>query len=331
MKRVTVLTGGSTAERYVAFAGAAQVVASLRRSGYNVTVVDTVDGPVSPENEIRVLTTEVSHSAPEPGCLAEWRSRELATDAVSLPEITDTNLVFIMLHGDQGEGGDLQGTLDKIGIRYTGSGPQGSVNAMDKDRAKSLMRDAHIPTPDWVMWMDPDTDFSKLGSPFVVKPSRVGSTLGLSIVSDLRDVDKAVRNAQEYDSDVMLESFIPGREFTVGVLGNQPLAVGEIIPKHEIFDYECKYTPGMSQEIFPAAISEASAEKLQHLALDVHEILGLRHFSRVDFIESSDGFFCLEANTLPGMTKTSLLPQSAAAAGFDFDSLCARICSLALS
>lgn len=330
MTKVAVLTGGSTAERDVAFAGAAQVVASLRRSGYDVAVVDTVNGSINRDDEHLVLTPRVSASAPDPAHLANWRSKELATDAIRSPEVTGAALVFIVLHGEQGEGGGLQLELDALGATYTGSGPSGSANAMDKNLAKSIMRDVGIPTPDWVMWTGSNTDYSNLGFPLIVKPSRVGSTLGLSVVKNAGEIDLAVTEALRYDSDVMFESFVSGREFTVGVLGDRVLAVGEIIPEHEIFDYECKYTPGMSQEIFPARISGELEQNLRNLALEVHQALGLRHFSRIDFLESSEGIFCLEANTLPGMTQTSLLPQSAGADGIDFDSLCREICTLAL-
>jgi D-alanine-D-alanine ligase len=164
-----------------------------------------------------------------------------------------------------------------------------------------------------------------------VKPVKVGSTIGLTIVRAPDQVNDAVTAALEYDDEVMLERFIPGREFTVGVLGGEALAVGEIIPSHEIFDYECKYTPGLTKEVFPADVAPAVASEMRRQALLVHRVLKLRDFSRVDFKLAADGVpVCLEANTLPGLTRTSLLPQSASAVGIAFADLCDTICQLAL-
>ena len=176
-----------------------------------------------------------------------------------------------------------------------------------------------------------EADLARLGLPVVVKPSRVGSSVGLSVVRRSSGMLAAVREAQKYDDCVLVEEFIDGSEYTVGVLGDEALAVGEIRPSHETFDYQCKYTEGLCEEIFPAEIDDGLATELRRLALAVHRILKLRDFSRVDFRVSSAGrVFCLEANSLPGMAPTSLLPQSAAAAGITFPELCDRICRLAL-
>jgi len=171
----------------------------------------------------------------------------------------------------------------------------------------------------------------RLGWPVVVKPNRQGSTVGLTVVKRPQDLDAAVELASRYDPEVMIEQFIPGRELTVGILGDEALPVGEIIPKHEIFDYECKYQDGMAEEIFPADLGEDEARAIQLLALKTHRALKLTGYSRVDFRMDADGtFWCLEANTLPGMTATSLLPKAARAAGISFPELCERICELAI-
>jgi D-alanine-D-alanine ligase len=170
----------------------------------------------------------------------------------------------------------------------------------------------------------------EFGWPVVVKPSKQGSTVGLSVVKRAEDYDEAVVVARRYDDEVMIEGFVPGRELTVGVLEGEALAVGEIIPRHEIFDYECKYTPGMSQEIFPADLPPAVTAECRRLGVVAHEALKLGGYSRVDFRLTPAGeLFCLEVNTLPGMTATSLLPQSAAAVGIEFPDLCERICRTA--
>jgi D-alanine-D-alanine ligase len=164
----------------------------------------------------------------------------------------------------------------------------------------------------------------------VVKPSKQGSTVGLTVVKEPGDYDSAVALARQYDDEVMIERFVPGRELTVGVLEGKALAVGEIIPRHEIFDYECKYTPGMSEEIFPAELPARVTEECRRLGLLAHEALKLGGYSRVDFRLTPDAeLFCLEVNTLPGMTATSLLPQAARAVGIDFPELCERICRTA--
>jgi D-alanine-D-alanine ligase len=330
--RVAVLTGGSTPERDVAFAGAAQVVAALRDLGYDVTAVDTTSGEISRADEARYLRPAVGTTPPDRDALARLQANELGSALVALPAVLNADLVFPVLHGRQGEGGELQALLELAGIPYAGSGPLGSGMALDKDVAKRLFRAAGVPTPDWVMWPAAPAEVAALGLPLVVKPSKVGSTVGLTVVERAQALGSAVADAQGYDDEVMLERFVAGREYTVGILGDQALAVGEIIPQHEVFDYECKYTPGMTQEIFPAEIPQALETRLRALSLAAHNALKLRDFSRVDFRVTPGGEpFCLEVNTLPGLTRTSLLPQSAAAVGIDFPALCDTICRRALA
>jgi D-alanine-D-alanine ligase len=202
---------------------------------------------------------------------------------------------------------------------------------MDKDLAKRLFRAAGVPVPAWFMApVAADDVTTALGWPVIVKPSRGGSTVGLTLVKNAKGLDQALELAARYDDEVMAEQFIPGRELTVGILGDVPLPVGEIIPKHELFDYECKYTPGMSEEIFPADLEPSVSRQLQELALTAHRAVKLGGYSRVDFRLSPEGdIFCLEANTLPGMTRMSLLPQAARAAGIEFPELCERLLQLA--
>ncbi len=331
MTAVTVLTGGSTPERDVALAGAAQVVRALRSRGHRVAVVDTAGGTLAPADEERLLRPSVGTAPPSPHALSDLAAREADIDLVRVPEIRSANLVFIVLHGRQGEGGEVQALLDSVAVRYAGSGPLASALAMDKDIAKRLFRDAGIPTPAWSLWPASASRIAALGLPLVVKPSKAGSTVGLTVVHDARDIERAVRTAWAYDDEVILEEFVPGREFTVGVLGDEPLAVGEIIPSHDVFDYECKYTPGLTREIFPAELPAELSERLRALGRAVHRTLKLRDFSRTDFRVGTDGTpQVLEANTLPGVTATSLFPQSAAAVGIGFETLCERICELAL-
>jgi len=329
--RVTVLAGGATPERAVAFAGAAQIVAALRGRGHTVRVVDTTQGLLSDGEEARLLGSAVGSGPSEVGGLAERERAILATGLASLPAVRDADVLFLSVHGGRGEGGTLQALLDVIGVPYTGSGHLASALAMDKNLAKRLLRAAGVPVPAWFMTpVAPDDVTTALGWPVIVKPCRGGSTVGLTLVQNAKGLDAAVAHAAAYDAEVMVEQFIPGRELTVGVLGEVPLPVGEIIPKHELFDYECKYLPGMSQEIFPARLDTTLTRQLQELALTAHRALHLGGYSRIDFRLSPEGdIFCLEANTLPGMTRTSLLPQAARAAGVEFPELCERICELA--
>jgi D-alanine-D-alanine ligase len=249
----------------------------------------------------------------------------------NLPAVRDAEVLFLALHGGRGEDGTLQAVLEVVGIPYTGSGPLGSAMAMDKDISKRLFRMAGIPTADWLMGPVTAAEAGDaLGWPVIVKPSKQGSTVGLTKVNAPQDFDEAVTLAARYDDEVMIEAFIPGRELTVGVLDDQPLAVGEIIPRHEIFDYECKYSPGMAAEIFPADVSSDVAARSGQLSVTAHRVLKLGGYSRVDFRLTPAGeLVCLEVNTLPGMTATSLLPQSARAVGIEFGELCERICRVA--
>jgi D-alanine-D-alanine ligase len=329
--RVTVITGGATAERTVAFAGAAQIVAALRARRHDVYVVDTVTGLLSAEDEGRLLSGAVGTAPPSVEDLDERERALLSNGLAELPVIQGADVLFPCLHGGRGEGGTLQAVLDVIGVPYTGSGALGSALALDKDLSKRLFRAAGVPVPAWFMApVAPEDVTTALGWPVIVKPSKQGSTVGLSLVKQAKDLDAAIQLARQHDDEVMAEQFIPGREFTVGVLGDVPLPVGEIIPKHEIFDYECKYTPGMTEEVFPAKADTQLARQLQELALSAHRALKLGGYSRIDFRVSPEGdIFCLEANSLPGMTGMSLFPQAARAAGMDYGEMCERICTIA--
>jgi D-alanine-D-alanine ligase len=203
---------------------------------------------------------------------------------------------------------------------------------MDKDLSKRLFRSAGVPTADWIMAPVSIGDVERsFGWPVVVKPSKQGSTVGLTVVRHAPDLAAAITLAGSFDDEVMIEKFIAGREFTVGVLDGQALPVGEIIPPGEVFDYQAKYQVGGAREVFPAELAPAEALQLQDYALKAHRVLKLGAYSRIDFRRDVDGgFWCLEANSLPGMTATSLLPQAAKVAGIDFPELLERICKGAI-
>ncbi|HMA41682.1 MAG TPA: D-alanine--D-alanine ligase [Gemmatimonadales bacterium] len=330
--RITVLTGGATAERTVAFAGAAQVVAALRSRGHQVYVVDIASGVLSAEDETKLLVPHVGTELPDTAGLAGAERRMLCGGLAGLAVVQGADVLFPVVHGGAGEGGLLQAVLEMIGVPYTGSGPLGSALAVDKDLSKRLFRDGGVPVPEWRMTppAEPADAAAELGWPVIVKPSKQGSTVGLTLVKRKPDLAMAVAEAARWDDEVMIEQFIPGRELTVGVLGDEALPVGEIIPRHELFDYECKYTPGMSEEVFPAVLEPKIARRLQALAVAAHRALKLGGYSRIDFRLGTKGdIFCLEANNLPGMTGTSLFPQAARAAGIEYPDMCERICRLA--
>ena len=328
--RIAVLTGGATAERAVAFASAAQVVAALRSRGHAVTVVDTVTGPLAAAAEAAALSPAVG--APPDAAVLDARERQFLSETLAtLPEIRDAAVVFLCLHGGRGEGGVVQTLLETIGVPYTGSGPLASALAMDKDLAKRVVRAAGVPVPAWLMAPAAPADVGHhLGWPAIVKPSKQGSSVGLTLVAGPPGLAAAVALARRHDDEVLLEQYVPGREFTVGILADVALPVGEIIPRQGLFDYEAKYTPGASAEVFPASLPPAVAGRLQDAALAAHRALKLGGYSRIDFrLDAAGAIFFLEANTLPGVTGTSLLPQAARAAGIGFPDLCERICRLA--
>ncbi|HET9948084.1 MAG TPA: hypothetical protein VFQ22_04060, partial [Longimicrobiales bacterium] len=195
------------------------------------------------------------------------------------------------------------------------------------------LRDAGIPTPPWMTGCPSAEDVERrLGLPVIVKAASAGSSLRLVLAHDHAELERAIEESRTWNDVVIFETYVRGRELTVGVLGDQALAVGEIVPEHELFDYECKYQPGKAREIFPAAIRPDLAKRVQRLALRVHAALRLRDYSRIDFMVDTEGVpWCLEANAAPGMTATSLLPQSARSVGIDFPALCERIATLAKS
>jgi D-alanine-D-alanine ligase len=329
--KVAVLFGGTSQERDVSLASGAQVVRALREGGHDVVPVDTATGVLDAAAEQKLLRGVVPQVLPEEAELDLLRTGD-ATALTKAPELRDVEVFFLALHGGSGEDGTLQALLDLTGLPYTGSGMLGSALAMDKDIAKRLMTLAGVPTPRWLMAPVLLEDVEEhIGFPCIIKPSKQGSTVGLTVVRSAAEVEPAVDFAARYDDEVMIEAFVAGRELTVPILGGDALPVGEIITKNEIFDYESKYQPGGAEEIFPADLTGPEAVAIQSLALKTHHALKLRGFSRVDFRMDAEGvFWCLEANTLPGMTAASLFPKGAAAAGITFPDVCERLCRLAM-
>jgi D-alanine-D-alanine ligase len=329
--KIAVLFGGTSEERDVSIASAAQIIPALRALGHEVFAVDTATGRLSPADERQLLASGVAPEPPSSSAMQQVRGRAVAF-APGASDIRSADVVFLALHGGAGEDGRLQAMLDLAGLAYTGSNHIASAVAMDKDLSKRLFRSVGVPTADWLMAPAEPTDVERtLGWPVVVKPSKQGSTVGLTVVRQASDLAAAITLAASFDDEVMVEKFIAGREFTVGVLDGAALPVGEIIAPGEVFDYQAKYQIGGAREVFPADLPAAEAVQLQEYALRAHRVLKLGAYSRVDFRrDANGGFWCLEANSLPGMTATSLLPQAAKVAGISFAELLERICKGAI-
>ena len=252
--------------------------------------------------------------------------------------LMDTDLVFNALHGGEGENGTLQAFLDIHKIPYTGSNSKACKIAMDKNITKLLSNSLGINTPKWILLKKDihlgakllNNKTKKFSYPFIVKPSNEGSTFGLSLVNNESELEKAIESAAVFSNEILIEEYIPGRELTVGILGNKPLPVVEIKPSSIIYDYNCKYKNGMSEYIVPADLASSIERSLTADAIKIYQAIGCRHYARVDFRMNEKGeHFLLEINTLPGMTSTSLLPMAAKEAGLDFFELIDTIVKLA--
>ncbi len=333
--KVAVLMGGTSDEREVSLSSGVEVAAALRQRGHQVVAVDTVTGVLSPDREQALRERGVAALPPSSEELA-WMDERATVRLTEDPALVDTDVFFLALHGGRGEDGTVQSLLDVAGVVYTGSDRLGCSLAMDKEVTKRLLREAGVPTPDWLAVRPEDPPISaevvveRLGLPVVVKASGGGSSLRLVLAHDGNELEAALSESRRWGDVVLFERYHEGRELTVGVVGDRAFPVGEIIPRNELFDYECKYQPGMAEEIFPADIPEAWDRRLRALALQVHRTLRMRDYSRVDFIVDREGNpWCLEANALPGMTANSLLPKAAKAAGVSFPELCDALVALA--
>jgi len=331
--KVAVLLGGTSAERDVSLITGQEVAKAIRENGHQVMAVDCAFGDALIEDWEKDINEviRVEHSD------IEKQKQELDRNILKTINFLlreKVQVVFIALHGGYGENGQIQDLLDLVKIPYTGSAGLASGMGMDKHISKILFEKAGVPTAPWVRiaagnTFSPD-QLTTLGFPLVIKPNDQGSTVGLTIVKELSEVKSAIEKAFKFSRTVLAEKFIAGREMTVAILDQDPLPVIEIIPEHGIYDYECKYQKGKSQYIVPAKIPAPVTARLQKLALLAYQALGCRHYARVDFRLSEDQKpFCLEVNTLPGMTSTSLVPKAAKAVGINFNQLVERILQLA--
>lgn len=349
--KIVVLAGGLSPERDVSLSSGSLIANALMASGHAVVLADIYEGIKAEEEALPALflTKEdnrryeyhIPDTAPDLEALVRknnGRKELIGNNVLSLCRLAD--VVFIALHGSMGENGQLQAVLDCNSISYTGTGYTGCLLAMDKDITKRLLCHDNIPTAPWITddaaSLTPEKITTSVGFPCVVKPISNGSSIGISFAHNKEELSSALALATDKLSSfgskrVLVEKLLKGREFSVGILEERALPVIEIIPKEGFYDYKNKYQQGLTTECCPAALSEELVKKVQSLALSVHKALHLGTYSRVDFILSGDGeFYCLEANTLPGMTPVSLLPQEAKADGISYEELCERIAKLAL-
>jgi len=321
--RVTVLTGGTSAERDVCLMSGRKVMGALDPDRYDATSVDLADITGERAADLaRLLLSPTSDRAP--------RARAASADG-------GPDVVFIALHGGTGENGTVQGMLDLLGIPYTGSGVLASALAMNKIMAKKIFERDGIPTPRWVALAGRggacDTVAADVGFPCVVKPACQGSTIGVTVVREPSDLEGALDTAFGYGPQALAEAYVPGTEISGPVLGNddaRALPLVEIVPSGGFYDYHAKYTPGATEEIIPARIPESRAQRARELTIGAHHALGCRGISRVDMIAGRDDVYVLEVNTIPGLTETSLVPRAAEAEGVGFPRLVDRLIELAL-
>ncbi len=338
--KIAVLCGGLSNERDVSVSTGTGAARALRERGHRVVLMDLFlgyDRPFSDPDEVfsaqqDLVSASIGDTSPD---LDAVRSMRPDPECIVGPNVLTicraADIVFLALHGEEGENGKVQALLDLHGIPYTGSGYLGSAIAMNKGLSKMLFRENGIATPDGIRLHRGETPRS-IGFPCVVKPCSGGSSVGTSIVNTPEEYAAALELAFRYEADVLVESYIKGRELTVGVMDGKAMPVIEIIPKSGFYDYRNKYQAGATEEICPAQIGDEATERVQRLAESVFGALMLDAYCRCDFLwdAASGGMYCLEANTLPGMTPTSLIPQMAAAQGMDYGALCEKIIEVSM-
>lgn len=332
--KILLLAGGESGEREVSLATGKAVFEALRRLKHTVFAIDTLNGKslLGLDNSYAPIARTEAGKANLPAPKTDVRA---FSSAITSPGFKDVDVVFIALHGGTGENGAIQSLLQLSGKLFTGSGMTASAVAMNKSLTKGLFVSAGIRTPEWYLCdLDKEDAVAKATKivaerfecPLIVKPDDGGSTLGLTKLDSIGQLNEAIELAGRYSHRVLIERYIQGRELTVAVLDGKALPVVEIIPASGLYDYEAKYTKGKSNYVAPADIEESIATELQQAAEKTFEMIGASGAARVDFILDESGqYYCLELNTLPGMTELSLVPMAAEAAGINFDELVQRI------
>ncbi len=336
--KIAVVCGGLSNERDVSVTSGSCVARALRERGHKVVLVDlfygydgAYDDPAELfEREQEDLRYSVKEETPDiAALLAQSDGSRIGKNVIEICRAADIS--FLALHGEDGENGKLQATFDVHGIKYTGSGYLGSAVAMNKEITKIMLRSAGIPVPEGIV-LEKGGSVENVGFPCVVKPCSGGSSVGTSMVKSEEEYAAALELAFRYEDRVLVERFIKGRELTVGVMGGKAMPVIEIIPKTGWYDYKNKYQAGLTEEICPAPISAEDTDRVQRLAERVSTALMIDVYCRGDFLMDNESgeIYCLEANTLPGMTPTSLIPQMGSVQGLDFGEICEQIIRLSM-
>lgn len=331
--RIVVLAGGRSPEREVSLSTGTMVCKALRSKGHQAILIDVIKDYETAgdeeafffahaQKELVKKAALIRTEAPESAISAEEEKKPLFGKGV-LELCQAADKVFLALHGAEGENGKVQAAFDLFGISYTGSGCLSSALAMNKKISKQLFTAAGIPTPEFYTLTEEESNAKARSYPCVVKPVSGGSSIGVSIVRNEEEWKQALCGAFRYEKEILVEEYVEGREFSVGILGKKALPVIEILPKEGFYDYKNKYQVGRTLEDCPARISEEMHVMLTDCALWAASVLEIDTYARVDFIADRAGsVYCLEVNTLPGMTPASLLPQEAEAAGIRFEDLC---------
>ena len=339
--KIVVLAGGISTERAVSLVTGSGVCRALRQNGHRAILVDLFLGLKEVPADLEALFDAPDGLCPDakievtaPDLEAVKRSRRDQSPSHIGPHVLDicqrADLVFLGLHGMDGEDGRIQAALDLLGVPYTGAGHLASAIAMDKAVSKQILDACGIPTPKWRLLTygqeEAETLAQTLPMPCVIKTIGGGSSLGVYLPEDRTALKAALEEVLRYGAKVLAEERIYGRELTDAVLGERYLPPVETFPSVENFDYEAKYQAGGAKEICPAELTEEQAKAVGEMALRVHKALGLAVYSRTDMIMDENGqLWCLEANSLPGMTPTSFVPKEAAAVGISYDDLCEEI------
>lgn len=340
--KIVVLGGGLSPERDVSKKSASLIANALLSKGHEVALVDLYDGienddPVQSffrKGTSELFAYEIPEEEPdlnkviaEHGGRKEW----LGPRVIEICKTADC--VFLGLHGANGENGKTQAVLEAYDIRYTGCGYTGCVLAMDKGLSKALVRGEGYKTAKWFTIRDEDITFEevvdRIGLPFVVKPIGCGSSCGVSIVHSKDEFENAMNYAEKYERHLIIEQYIKGREITISILDGKALPITEIIPHEGFYDYKNKYQAGLTTHVCPAKLTEDETARAKKIAEEEFHILRMTAYGRIDMIYDGTDFWFIEANNLPGMTNTSLLPEAAAQAGIEYEDLCERIAEAA--
>ena len=316
--KIAVLLGGSSPERDVSLDSGKNIIEALKKIGHDVLEIDPGLSTKQLIAGLKIDSAKVDFLKDKSGLY----------NNIFLLKFLNVDLVFNGLHGGDGENGVIQTLLETLQIKYTGSGSAACMLAMDKEISKMLLLQAGLPTAKSVAIrsMEEKVDLSGLSFPLMVKPADGGSSLGHTILENGDGIGKALKFAFEYGKKVLVEEFISGKEIEAGILAGEVLPLIHIKPTHDMYDYECKYTPGMCSYEVPAKLDAKTTRQVQNYALEMYRLLGCRGYARIDFLVSENGqMYILEANTLPGMTVTSLLPKAAKEAGYTFGQLVEKI------